>query len=67
MGQCDKLGFPGAMGSTDVTHVAWSRPPYNQARSYGGKEGASTVGYQVTVNHAGRALAVTKGFTDSTN
>ncbi|CAM9289701.1 unnamed protein product, partial [Hapterophycus canaliculatus] len=27
MGQFDKLGFPGAMGSTDVTHVAWSRPP----------------------------------------
>ncbi|CAN0330784.1 unnamed protein product, partial [Hapterophycus canaliculatus] len=67
MGQYEKLGFPGAMGSTDVTHVAWSRCPYNQARSYTGKEGAPTVGYQVTVNHAGRALAVTEGFTGSTN
>ncbi|CAN0140069.1 unnamed protein product [Pylaiella littoralis] len=25
----EKLGFPGAMGSTDVTHIAWGRCPYN--------------------------------------
>ena len=67
MGQYDKLGFTGAVGSTDVTHIAWSRCPYNQARSYTGKEGIPTVGYQVTVDHAGRALAVTGGFTGSTN
>ncbi|CAN0169021.1 unnamed protein product, partial [Pylaiella littoralis] len=41
--------------------------PYNQGRSYTGKEGKPTVGYQVTVNHAGRVLAVTEGFTGSTN
>ncbi|CAN0441290.1 unnamed protein product, partial [Pylaiella littoralis] len=67
MGQYEKLGFPGAMGSTDVTHIAWGRCPYNQARSYTGKEGKPTIGYQVTVNHAGRVLAVTEGFTGSTN
>ncbi|CAM9181849.1 unnamed protein product, partial [Pylaiella littoralis] len=67
MGEYEKLGFPGAMGSTDVTHIAWSRCPYNQARSYTGKEGKPTVGYQVTVDHTGRVLAVTEGFTGSTN
>ncbi|CAM9731337.1 unnamed protein product [Pylaiella littoralis] len=65
MGQYEKLGFPGAMGSTDVTHIGWSRCPYNQGRSYTGKECKPTVGYQVTVNHAGRVLAVTEGFTGS--
>lgn len=67
MEQYEKLGFPGAVGSTDVTHIGWSRCPYNQARSYTGKEGKPTVAYQVTVNHAGRVLAVTEGFTGSTN
>ena len=38
MEQYEKLGFPGAMGSTDVTHIGWSRCPYNHARSYTGKE-----------------------------
>ena len=65
--QYDRLGFTGAMGSMDVTHIGWSRCPYNQARSYTGKEGVPTVEYQVTVNHAGRAVAVTEGFTGSTN
>ncbi|CAN0110840.1 unnamed protein product [Ectocarpus sp. 6 AP-2014] len=67
MEQYDRLGFTGAMGSMDVTHIAWSRCPYNQARSYTGKEGFPTIGYQVTVDHAGRAIAVTEGFTGSTN
>ncbi|CAN0345009.1 unnamed protein product, partial [Pylaiella littoralis] len=67
VGEYEKLGFPCAMGSTDVTHIAWSRCPYNQARSYTGKEGKPTVWYQVTVNHTGRVLAVTEGFTGSTN
>ncbi|CAB1099337.1 unnamed protein product [Ectocarpus sp. CCAP 1310/34] len=67
MKQYDRLGFSGAMGSMDVTHIGWSKCPYNLARSYTGKEGVPTVGYQVTVNHAGRAIAVTEGFTDSTN
>ena len=67
MRQYDRLGFTGAMGSMGVTHIGWSRCPYNQARLYTGKEGVPTVGYQVTVNHAGRAVAVTEGFTGSTN
>ena len=66
MGQYEKPGFPGAMGSTDVSHIGWSRCSYNQARSYTGKEGKPVVAYQVTVNHPGRVLAATAGFTGST-
>lgn len=67
MREYDRLGFTGAVGSTDVTHIAWGRCPYNQARSYTGKEGYPTVAYQVTVDHTKRALAVTRGFTGATN
>ena len=67
MDEHHKLGFTGAMGSTDVTHIGWSRCPYNQQRSYTGKEGKPTIAYQVTVSHSGRVLAVTEGFTGSTN
>ncbi|CBJ30444.1 transposon protein, putative, Pong sub-class [Ectocarpus siliculosus] len=67
MKQYDRLGFSGAMGSMDVTHIVWNKCPYNLPRSYTGKEGVPTIGYQVTVNHAGRASAVTEGFTGSTN
>ncbi|CAB1097547.1 unnamed protein product [Ectocarpus sp. CCAP 1310/34] len=41
--------------------------PYNQARSITGEEGFPTIAYEVTVDHAGRAIAVTEGFTGSTN
>ena len=62
-----KLGFTGAMGSTDVTHVGWGMGPFTLGRSFTGKEGFPTIAFQVTVDHAGRALAVTSGFTGATN
>ena len=62
-----KLGFTGAVGSTDVTHVKWACCPYSQARNYTGKEGFPTIAYQLTVDHSGRALAVTEGFEGSQN
>lgn len=67
MGQFDRVGCTGGVGSTDVTHLTWGMCPHSQARSYTGKEGFPTIAYQVTVDHSGRALAVTKGFTGSTN
>lgn len=62
-----RIGFTGAVGSTDVTHLPWGMCPYNQARSHTGKEGFPTLAYQVTVSHTKRVLAVTPGFTGSTN
>ena len=67
MSDYESVGFTGAIGSTDVTHVAWGMCPYNQVRLFTGREGYPTIAYQVTVNHTKRALAVTPGFTGSTN
>lgn len=62
-----KLGFTGAIGSTDVTHIGWGMCPFTLGRSFTGKEGFPTLAFQVTVDHAGRAIGVTHGFTGSTN
>lgn len=62
----DKVGFTGAVGSTDVTHVAWACTPFSHARSYTGKEGFPTLAYQATVDHSGRVRGVTKGFAGAT-
>ena len=67
MSDYDRLGFTGAVGSTGVIHIAWGMCPYNQARSFTGKEGYPTVAYQVTVDHTKRAVAVSPGFMGSTN
>jgi hypothetical protein len=45
------LGLPGAMGSTDCTHVPWGRCPAKLSSLFTGKEGYPTVAYEVTVDH----------------
>lgn len=67
MEQYHKLGFTGAIGSTDVTHVGWNMCPFTLGRSFTGKEGFPTLAFQVAVDHAGRAIGVTRGFTGATN
>ncbi|CAB1096670.1 unnamed protein product [Ectocarpus sp. CCAP 1310/34] len=63
----DLLGFTGAIGSTDVTHIRWAFCPYSWARQYTGKEGLPSIAYQAIVDHTGRILAVTKGFAGAMN
>ena len=67
MKQYDHLGFTGAIGSTDVTHIKWASCPYTWAKQYTGKEGFPTIAYEATVDHTGRLLAVTKGYAGSMN
>lgn len=67
MHQYDRLGFTGAVGSTDVTHIRWGSCPSSHARAYTGRGGLATIAYQVTVDHSGRALAVSKGFAGAAN
>ena len=62
-----KVGFTGAVGSTDVTHIRWDCCVYSLVRSYTGKDGFPTIAYQVTVDHSGRVLAVTRGFAGAHN
>ncbi|CAN0496873.1 unnamed protein product, partial [Ectocarpus sp. 12 AP-2014] len=54
----DLLGFTGAIGSTDVTHIRWVCCPYSWARQYTGKEGFPSIAYQAIVDHTGRVLAM---------
>jgi Plant transposon protein len=61
------VGFPGAVGSSDVTHVPWDKTPSQKGRHYTGKEGFPTIAYEVTVDHTMRVLAVTAGFHGSVN
>ncbi|CAM9826734.1 unnamed protein product [Sphacelaria rigidula] len=62
-----KLGFTGAVGSADVTHVKWDACPYSEQRTHTGKEGYPTLAYQATVDHSGRVLAVMPGCPGSFN
>ncbi|CAM9508247.1 unnamed protein product [Pylaiella littoralis] len=63
----DLVGFTGATGSTDVTHIKWAACPYSWAKQYTGKEGFATIAYQAIVDHTGRLLAATKGYAGSMN
>ncbi|CAM9373054.1 unnamed protein product, partial [Discosporangium mesarthrocarpum] len=62
-----RLGFQGAVGSCDVTHVRWDKAPAIRTVYYTGNEGFPSIAYQVTVDHTGRALAVTAGFVGANN
>lgn len=61
----DDLGFPGAMGSCDVTHLAWGCAPHSHPRSSTGKAEFPTLAYQAIVTHSGKVVGVTKGFPGS--
>ena len=62
-----RLGFPGAIGSVDCTHVYWGRCPALFSNTYSGKEKKPTVAYEVTVNHSGRVLYISTGHPGSRN
>jgi hypothetical protein len=63
----EQLGIPGAIGSTDVTHVRWDMCPAQLRHLYAGKGGFPTVAFEVTVDHAGRVLAVSRGHPGARN
>jgi hypothetical protein len=61
-------GFPGSVGSFDVTHVPllmYEYIRYNDLKS--GKNDYPTVGFQVAVDHTGRALHVSGPFPGTWN
>lgn len=55
MGLYDQLGFPGAMGSLGLTHIAWDVSPNSHHKSH--------IAYQTMVDPGGRIFGVNKGFT----
>lgn len=68
MDHYDKLGLTGAMGSTDITHVAWGHAPCSPTHeSDTPNEGTPTTAYEVTVDNSGRVRGVTRGFPGAVN
>ncbi|CAN0090046.1 unnamed protein product [Scytosiphon promiscuus] len=47
------LGFPGAVGSIDCTHVAWERCSFSETSNHEGKEGYTSLVYEAICDHAG--------------
>ena len=51
MGVYTKLGFPGAFGSMDATHLWWNKCPVNLVNLCTGKEGYPTLTFNAIVDH----------------
>jgi hypothetical protein len=63
----DRMGIPGATGSTDCVHVKWEMCPVGLKNYCNGKEGYPTLAWQCTVDHHKRFLHVTNCFYGNTN
>jgi len=63
----DRLGLPGCIGSTDCVHINWDRCPANERNLHKGKETYPTLSYSVTCTPSRRIIAVTQGYSGTTN
>lgn len=61
------VGWPGCLGSTDVTHVRAVNIPYGSRWGFIGKEGVATVAFETTCDHKLRCLGATRGFPGAHN
>ncbi len=61
-------GLPGALGSTDATHITTWQREYNLRNNHlGGKSSSTTRSYNITMNHRRRILHSTRvGWEDGT-
>jgi hypothetical protein len=62
-----RMGFPGCVGSMDVTHVYWDKCPNHLRFLCKGKEGRPTVAFQVVAEHSKRIHHISKPFYGATN
>lgn len=62
-----RLGMPGAVGSTDCTHVHWARCPIMKQSTHVGKEKYATLSYEVTCAHNRWIIHVTNGHPGARN
>lgn len=56
-----RLGFPGAIGSLDCTHIRWEKCPAGLRSTCKGKEGYPSLSFELTVDHFRRIHAVSCG------
>jgi len=57
-----RLGFPGAVGSVDCTHVPWNKCPIELKNLCKGKEKFPSLSFEVVVDHTRRIHSCTEGF-----
>lgn len=62
-----RLGFPGAVGSIDCTHIYWGKCPVSLANLCRGYEKVPSVSFEVVVDHTGHIHSCTKGFVGGIN
>lgn len=65
MHQYAAIGMAGAIGKMDCVHIKWDRCPYSQTNLHNGKEGCTTVGYEMIRGHLGKILSCKRGYYDS--
>jgi hypothetical protein len=61
------LGMPGAVGSTDCTHIPLGKCPVSWKNSCTGKEGFPTLAYSMTCDHTRKIMHCTGGFPGAYN
>jgi len=61
------MGFPGCVGSMDVTHIFWDKCPEKLRFLCKGKEGKPSVAFQCVVEHTRRIQHISKPFYGATN
>lgn len=57
-----RLGYPGAVGSIDCTHIYWGKCPVELTHLCKGKEKFPSLSFEVVVDHEGYIHSCTKGF-----
>jgi hypothetical protein len=62
-----RMGFPGCVGSMDVTHIFWDRCPKAKRFLTKGKEGFPSLAFQAVVEHTKRIQHISKPFYGATN
>jgi hypothetical protein len=62
-----RMGFPGCVGSMDVTHIYWDKCPKRLRFLCKGKEGKPTLAFQCVVDHSKRIHHLSAPFFGATN
>jgi hypothetical protein len=62
MDEYSRLGFPGAVGSIDCTHIFWDRCPQRDQNLARGKDKYPSVTFEVVVDHRGHIHSCTDAF-----
>ena len=57
-----RLGYPGAVGSIDCTHIYWGKCPVRLTNLCKGKEKVPSLSFEVVVDHTGCIHSCTEGF-----